>query len=150
MRLTVAAALLTLSAVPSRAAYLVDFGSGDRMTVDSYWEEGDRVHLMRDGVELTVPRSRIRHLQQQEGGDSPPAVRRAQPAPSKSQAPRRQESREELEARQRHVERHLLRVQQERFEAQNRGEPTERLGREFRHAQEKRRAVVQELERRAR
>ena len=148
MRLTIAAALLTLSGAPARAAYLVDFGSGDRMTVDSYWEEGDRVHLMRDGVELTVPRARIRRLQQEEGGGSPSAARHAEPAPSKRQA-----SGEELEARQRQVERHLLRVQQERFEAQNRGEPaatTERLGREFRHAQEKRRALMQELERRAR
>src|SRR5437870_2579523 len=147
MRLTIAAALLTLSGAPARAAYLVDFGSGDRMTVDSYWEEGDRVHLMRDGVELSVPRARIRRLQQQEGGGSPSAVRRAEPAPSGNRASRRQASREELEARQHQVERHLLRVQQERFEAQNRGEPTEHLGREFRHAQEKRRAVMQELER---
>ena len=141
MRLTIAAALLTLSGAPARAAYLVDFGNGDRMTVDSYWEEGDRVHLLRDGVELSVPLARIRRLQQEEGGGSPSAV-----APA---APRRQASREELEARKRHVERHLLRVQQERFEAQNRGEPVERLGREFRHAQEKRRAVMQELERQA-
>jgi len=149
MRLTVAAALLTLSGVPAGAAYLVDFGSGDRMTVDSYWEEGDRVHLMRDGVELSVPRTRIQRLQEVEGGGSAAAPRRAESGPSRAQAPRRQESREELEARQRHVERHLLRVQQERFEAQNRGEPTERLSRDFRHTQEKRRAVIQELERQA-
>ena len=149
MRLTIAAALLTLSGAPAGAAFLVDFGSGDTMTVDSYWEEGDRVHLMRDGVELSVPRARIRRFQQVEGGGSPSAVKRAESAPSGNQAPRRQESREELQVRQRHVERHLLRVQQERFEAQNRGESTERLTREFRHAQEKRRAVMDELQRQA-
>ncbi len=144
MRLTIAAALLTLSGAPASAAYLVDFGNGDHMTVDSYWEDGDRMHLMRDGVELSVPRARIRHVQREEGGGAPSAVKRVAPA-----APRHQASREELEARKRHVERHLLRVQQERFEAQNRGEPVERLGREFRHAQEKRRAVMQELQRQA-
>jgi len=147
MRLTVAAALLTLSSAPAGAAYLVDFGSGDRMTVDSYWEEGDRVHLMRDGVELSVPRTRIQRLQAVEGGGSAAPARRAESTPSRTQAPRRQASREELEARQRHVERHLLRVQQERFEAKNRGEPIERFSREFRHTQEKRRAVIEELER---
>ena len=147
MRLTIAAALLTLSGAPASAAYLVDFGNGDHMTVDSYWEDGDRMHLMRDGVELSVPRARIRHVQREEGGGAPSAVRRTEPV-----APGRRASREELVARKHHVERHLLRVQQERFEAQNRGEPaatTQRLGREFRHAQEKRRAVMQELDRQA-
>src|SRR5437016_5653526 len=76
MRLTVAAALVTLSAVPSTAAYLVDFGSGDRMTVDSYWEDGDHIHLMRDGVELSVPRARIRRLQPDKGAAAPSSVKR--------------------------------------------------------------------------
>ena len=142
MRLTVAAALITLSAVPSTAGYLVDFGSGDRMTVDSYWEDGDHIHFMRDGVELSVPRARVRRLQPDAGAAAPASVKRTVAA-----SPHREASREELEARQRHVEKHLLRVQQERFEAQHRGESTERLSRELRHAQEKRRAVIEELAR---
>ena len=77
MRLTIAAALLTLSGAPASAAYLVDFGNGDHMTVDSYWEDGDRMHLMRDGVELSVPRARIRHVQREEGGGR--QARRARP-----------------------------------------------------------------------
>jgi len=141
MRLAIAAAVVSLSAVPSTAGYLVDFGTGDHMVVDSYWEDGDRVHLMRDGVDLTVPRARIRRLQPDAGAAAPPAAKHAVAATPA----RRQESREELEKRQRQVEHHLLRVQQERFEAKNRGEPTERLGRAFQHAQEKRRALVEQL-----
>ena len=84
----------------------------------------------------------IRRLQPDKGAAAPSSVKRTVAA-----SPHREASREELEARQRHVEKHLLRVQQERFEAQHRGESTEHLSREFQHAQEKRRAVIQELAR---
>jgi hypothetical protein len=47
---------------------------------------------------------------------------------------------EELTEQQRRIEHHLLRVQQERFEARNRGEPEQRLQRldkEFRRTQKR-------------
>ncbi len=53
-------------------------------------------------------------------------------------------SREELTALQRRISHHLLRVQQERFEAQNRGEPEEqlrRMSREFKRTQQRLGAV---------
>ena len=61
-----------------------------------------------------------------------------------------QESRspEELEAEQRRVEQHLLRVQQERFEARARGESEkkiQRLDREFKHTQQRRIDVINDL-----
>src|SRR5437899_10699860 len=67
MRLITAAGLLVLSTGPALGAYLVDLDAGDRMTVDSYWEDGDRVHLLRGGVDLIVPRRRIRSLKEASG-----------------------------------------------------------------------------------
>jgi hypothetical protein len=59
-------------------------------------------------------------------------------------------SRVELEVRQRRIEKRMLRIQQERFEARGRGESTEttdRLGRQLRHSQSRYREVTQALER---
>jgi hypothetical protein len=56
---------------------------------------------------------------------------------------------EELAARQAAVDRHLLRVQQERFEAEARGDDArrlKRLGREFRRTQERRRDLARAAE----
>src|SRR5213594_3829548 len=69
MRLITAAGLLVLSTGPALGAYLVDLDAGDRMTVDSYWEDGDRVHLLRGGVDLIVPRRRIRSLKEASGAE---------------------------------------------------------------------------------
>ncbi len=58
-------------------------------------------------------------------------------------------SREELTALQRRISHHLLRVQQERFEAQNRGEPEEqlrRMSREFKRTQQRLGAVNRALD----
>src|SRR5207245_104068 len=92
-------------------------------------------HLLRQGVDLTVPRSRIRSLREVEGS----AAART-PAPGTPTKPASL-SREELETREAGIARHLLRVQQERFEAQARGEPAARLDhleKEFRRAQQRR------------
>jgi hypothetical protein len=58
-------------------------------------------------------------------------------------------TRDELEAEQRRVEHHLLRVQQERFEAQARDEPEKtlrRLDREFSRTQKRRIEVIRDLQ----
>ena len=145
MRLTIAAALLTLSGAPVRAAYLVDFGSGERMAVDSYWEEGDRVHLLRGGVDLIVPRRRIRSLKDVSGGVGPAERHTAPLAPAGAKGAA---SREEVQAEQRRIEHHLLRVQQERFEAQNRQDPPRKLRRlekEFQRTRQRRLSVIRDL-----
>ncbi len=129
------------------AAYVVDLDGGDRMTVDSYWEDGDRIHLMRDGVDLNVLRSRVRSLRQADDPyeEARPA-RTPEPAPSDADP---KLSREELEARQATIEQHLLRVQQERFEAEARGDDEaaqRRLQREFQRTQGRRQDVIRALE----
>src|SRR5437879_10632122 len=88
MRLITAAGLLVLSTGPALGAYLVELDAGDRMTVDSYWEDGDRVHLMRGGVDLIVPRRRIRSLKEVSGavGSADTAVSPASPPPGSQPA----------------------------------------------------------------
>ena len=151
MRLITAAGLLVLSTGPALGGYLVDLDAGDRMTVDSYWEDGERVHLMRGGVDLIVPRSRIRSLKETSGGPEStgaparPAAEAAAPHSASAHSPA---SREELQAQQRRIEHHLLRVQQERFEAKNRNDPAakqKRLEKEFRRTQQRRLSVMREI-----
>ena len=151
MRLITAAGLLVLSTGPALGAYLVDLDAGDRMTVDSYWEDGDRVHLLRGGVDLIVPRRRIRSLKEASGAEgsanssagpasTPP---RSRPAGAQGKA-----SQEDLEAEQRRISHHLLRVQQERFEARNRKDPPgklKRLEKEFQRTQKRRLSVLRDL-----
>ena len=129
-------------------AYVVDLDGGDRMTVDSYWEEGGRMHLMRGGVDLNVPKSRVRSIKPATGDDDDgyTAGVGQQPAPT---APSTRGDAtaddEDLEAKQRRIERHLLKVQRERFEARNRGESNEtleRIDREFKRTQQRRQDVL--------
>ena len=151
MRLITAAGLLVLSTGPALGAYLVDLEAGDRMTVDSYWEEGDRVHLVRGGVDLIVPRRRIRSLKEASGAagsDDTPARRASTPPPSRAASAKGTASREELQTDQRRIEHHLLRVQQERFEAKNRNDPPakqKRLDKEFQRTQRRRLSVIRDL-----
>src|SRR5882762_10398612 len=143
MRWAVAIGMLVLAAHAASGAYLVELNDGDRMTVDSYWADGDRVHLLRQGVDLSVPRSRIRSLREVEGSSEPhPRGRGASTNPPSS-------SREELEIREAGMARHLLRVQQERFEARARGESTARLDhldKQFRRAQQRRVEALRALD----
>src|SRR5213594_4042834 len=151
MRLITAAGLLVLSTGPALGAYLVDLDAGDRMTVDSYWEDGDRVHLMRGGVDLIVPRRRIRSLKEASGaaGSADAPVRPASPPPSsRSASARGTASRDDLQREQRRIEHHLLRVQQARFEARNRQDPPgklKRLEKEFQRTQKRRLGVIRDL-----
>lgn len=57
-----AAAALVVSAALVLGAYLVELDGGGRMSVDSYWTDGDRVHLLEDGRDLSVPRAHIRSI----------------------------------------------------------------------------------------
>jgi len=133
-------------------AYVVDLDGGDRMTVDSYWEEAGRVHLMRGGVDLNVPKSRVRSIKPTSGADddtagvgqtpepAPEAVAPSGSAPSAQPA-----DAQDLEARQRGIEHHLLKVQRERFEAASRGDSEKtlkRLDREFKRTQQRRNEVM--------
>jgi hypothetical protein len=144
MRPLAATGFLLLWAGTALAAYVVELDGGDRMTVDSYWEEGDRTHLMRGGIALSVPRSRIRSLKETaeapEAGVRTPSPVHTSPGPRAASAETPQ-SREELEARQRRIDHHLIRVQQERFEAKARGDSPKtlrRLEREFKRTQQRR------------
>jgi hypothetical protein len=147
MRLLTAAGLLVLSAGPSLAAYVVELDAGDRMTVDSYWEDGERIHLMRGGIDLSVPRSRVRSLKAVSG--SAEAGVRPTPAPAaRAAADESPESRKDLEADQRRIDHHLLRLQQERSVARARGDDPKtirRLDREFQRTQKRRMEVMRKV-----
>src|SRR5439155_2047609 len=62
MRVLTAAGVAVFWAGSAFGGYLVEVDGGDRMTVDSYWEEGGRMHLMRSGVDMSVPRGRVRGI----------------------------------------------------------------------------------------
>ena len=152
MRLLTAAGVLILSTGPALGAYLVDMDGGDQMTVDSYWADGNQMHLMQGGVDLIVPRSRVRGVKETSGGTASaptPAARpaREEPAPRAAASTGPQPA-EELKAQQRRIEHHLLRVQQERFESKNRNDPPakqKRLEKEFARTQQRRMGVLREL-----
>jgi hypothetical protein len=151
MRLITAAGVLILSTGPALGAYLVDLEGADRMTVDSYWVDGNQMHLMQGGVDLSVPRSRVRSVKETSGavGSAEAPVRHpgAAPAPSVA-ASNGSETVQDLQAEQRRIEHHLLRVQQQRFEAKNRNDPPvkqKRLDKEFARTQHRRMGVIREI-----
>ena len=149
MRLVIVVGVLVLAAGAAPGAYVVELNGGERMQVDSYWEEGDRMHLMSGGVDMSVPRSRVRSLREVSGGDAASGTEARQARPAASPAPAPASAPEDLERRQRTIEKHLLRVQQQRFEAAARGEPARtlnRLGKEFRRTQQRRLDVERALE----
>lgn len=138
-----AAGLVALTVRAASAGYVVELDNGDRMTVDSYWTDADKAHLQREGVDLSVPRSRIRNV----SAVGEPSAPHAQ---SRSTLPKAgASSREELERREAGLAHHLLRVQQERFEAEARGESPARLkslDSQFRRAQRRRMDALRELD----
>jgi hypothetical protein len=146
-RVAMVAGILVLWAGSARAGFQIELDGGDRMVVDTYWEEGDQVHLVRDGMDLTVPKARVRQVR---AVDDPPApLVRPRRHATRSLEPAAPPSRDELEAKQAAVEKHLLRVQQERFEADARGEPPDtmkKLDGDFRRAQERRRDLMRKIE----
>lgn len=156
MRLLTTAGVVVFAAGTAFGAYVVDLDGGDRMTVDSYWEDAGRVHLMRGGVDLNVPKSRVRSIKPASGDDDDTAGvgQTPQPAPDavapgRSTSPGQSLNDGDLEARQRGIEHHLLKVQRERFEAASRGESEKtlkRLDREFKRTQDRRREVLKARE----
>jgi len=143
MRWTVAAGVLALTVRAASAGFVVELVDGDRMTVDSYWTDGDKAHLQRGGVDLSVPRARIRNVSAVDEGSAPHA--QSPGALPKAGA----SSREELEAREAVMARHLLRIQQERFEAEARGESPATLNRldsQFRRARQRRADALHALD----
>ena len=148
MRTTVVAAVLACSVGTASGAYLVELRGGDRLTVDSYWEDGDRTHLVRGGVDMIVPKSRVRGIREVEGEAlaAPPAARATRGV---SQSAGRA-SREDLQAQQQGLMKHFFRIQREKFEAENRGDPPQklkRLAREYERTNRRRLELQRELER---
>ena len=59
MRRLLAAGFLVLSGSLAHAGELVVLTDGTKLTVESHWNDGDQVHLVRGGVDVIVARSRI-------------------------------------------------------------------------------------------
>jgi hypothetical protein len=144
--------IAVLSASAAGAAWTVELSGGERLTVESHWREGDRIHLVKGGVDLIYPASRVVSLHEvADDAADLPAPRRAPvtadtpAARSTAEAP----SRDDLEAEKARIEKHLLRVQAERFEAQARGDDTKalkHLDREFHRTQQRRGDVIRDLQ----
>jgi len=152
MRLMIVVGALTMAVGTASAAWDVELEGGDRMTVDSYWQDGDKMHLMRDGVDLSVPNGRVKSVRRAAGASpaSQPAAHEAHAPAPKTQATQAKQApdRETLEAQQAAIDKHLLRVQQERFEADARGDDPRKLRRltkEFRRTQDRRRDTQRAL-----
>jgi len=144
MRIVTSAGILALFARAALAGYIVDLDGGDRMPVDAYWEDGNRAHLVRGGVDLSVPRDRIRRVRESTAPEDAPPPAHETPSPERAAPP----TRADLEAARSRIEHHLLRVQQERFEAEARGESPRtlrRLGKQFERTQQRRRDVNQAI-----
>jgi hypothetical protein len=139
--------VLLVTATPAVAAWDVDVDGRSRMTVDRYWTEGETAHIFRDGIDMTVSRGLVRRAVEVADAATRPVVTRVGTVPQA--APVLPRDPEELAAQRAAVDRHLLRVQQERFEAEARGdEPRrlKRLGREFHRTQERRRDLAHAAE----
>src|SRR5207247_9545803 len=102
-------------------------------------------------VDLVAPRRRSRRLTEAygaaESGDTT-ARPASTPPPSRAASAKGTASRADLKAEQRRIEHHLLRVQQERFEARNRKDPPgklKRLEKEFQRTQKRRLGVIRDL-----
>jgi hypothetical protein len=62
MRRLLAAFLLVVSGSLARAGELVELTDGTKLTVESHWNDGNQVHLMRGGVDMIVVKSRIKSI----------------------------------------------------------------------------------------
>ncbi|HWP66296.1 MAG TPA: hypothetical protein VNO26_10325 [Candidatus Limnocylindria bacterium] len=62
MRRLLAAVLLCASGSAASAGVLVELTDGTKVTVESHWNDGDRVHLVRGGVDMIVRRSQIKSI----------------------------------------------------------------------------------------
>lgn len=62
MRIVLAALVLMAAASAAHAGVLVELTDGTKLTVESHWIDGDQVHLVRGGVDMIVPKSRIKSM----------------------------------------------------------------------------------------
>jgi|SRR5688572_1388688 len=62
MRSLLASVLLIASAHLVHAGALVELHDGTKLPVDSYWTDGDELHLVRGGVDLIVDKSRVKSI----------------------------------------------------------------------------------------
>ena len=56
---------------PARLAY-IGLDGHPRAIPIGFWVDGDRVHVLRDGLEMSLPRDRVRTLDAAEGSASRP------------------------------------------------------------------------------
>jgi hypothetical protein len=152
-RLALSAGLLILSAGTSLADYVFDV-DGTRVTAESYWEEGEELHLNRGGVEMTVLKTSVHGMETVPDApplpetETHPLVR--DPLPEAVTPSRDPVTTEDLDRQEKAVARHLLRVQREKFEAEARGEPARKLARlakEFDRTRTRRQGILRELDR---
>ena len=62
MRSLLTAVFLAALVCVARAGVLVELTDGTKLTVESHWNDGADVHLVRGGVDMIVPKSRIKSM----------------------------------------------------------------------------------------
>ena len=62
MRRLLAVLLLVASGSLAWAGELVELTDGTKLTVESHWNDGEQVHLIRGGVDMIVAKSRIKSI----------------------------------------------------------------------------------------
>jgi hypothetical protein len=150
MKTALTAASLVFSASMALAAYMVDVEGGDRVTVDTVWEEDGKIYLKRGAVSLSIAKDKIRSIEKLPDPPPPPSRREAGVSRPEPALPADPVTRAELEQRDDTISRHLLRTQRERVEAESRGEPPRRLlrlAKEIERTQQRRLDVLRQLER---
>jgi hypothetical protein len=64
MRIVVAVlGALALMSFPAHAAWLVKLKTGEQITVQGFWRDGDKTHLTRGGVDMIVDTDRIESME---------------------------------------------------------------------------------------
>ena len=87
MRSVLTAFFLAASVCVAHAGVLVELTDGTKLTVESHWNDGDNVHLVRGGVDMIVPKSRIKSIDEavadpeiyRDGGSGTPAAAAGKP-----------------------------------------------------------------------
>jgi hypothetical protein len=114
MRWLTVAGVVVFSTGAAFGAYVVELDGGDRMTVDSYWQDTDRTHLVRGGVDMSVPRGRVVSIRAASEGDETAGVGRTSdrtaPAPARRPADD-DDAAAELDRARNRIERHAVRNQ---------------------------------------
>jgi len=146
MRWLLAALLLVVSGSLAHAGELIELTDGTKLTVESHWNDGDQVHLVRGGVTMIVAKSRIKSIDDDvkdpevytdRGAPAEPAAAEqpvqavaAVAAPPTAQAPQQVDpaliemSASELEALQHQEAKRLRELQEKSFNALHGGTAT--------------------------